>query len=429
LEVKAVGAGGGMYCTSPAIKIDIPPTPADFCDGTWSAFPDIPGFHDPRVFWSGKGEPLILVNSASRYGCVGLWVVDLRRLFPELDKLVSREGQSLMSYPRLTEITRNPRSTRASVEKNWLLWFPNRDEAYVQYDLLGRSVPGVDGTNSTTTTARTGGRTFAKLIGNGFTTPNLTDPNEEPCFGPEHETDAMGNHGHWHQGSNALRLILCTRAQARLGSCEEDAAVQDGRSVHFAVMHRKFSNEWGLPLRYERHVVVWESRPPFQMLGVSRWPLLLHEERANPWTEEENWPENNEEAEAKTKTETGNSWWNGSGRTTAFGGGRIIRRSNKTEEEADPESESRPRFLKAEPAYFTYTPSLAWAWTPHSAGLGDENDGQDEVEHMSRLGIGYLGDEVLLGVGMDDTNQAFARVKVEDLLQCLRVCPGVKFAE
>jgi len=32
-------------------------------------------------------------------------------------------------------------------------------------------------------------------------------------------------------------------------------------------------------------------------------------------------------------------------------------------------------------------------------------------------------------VGMDDTNQAFARVKVEDLLQCLRVCPGVKFAE
>lgn len=407
-DLEILGEHGGLRCISPSIKINIPPTPAESCEGAWRAFPDIPGFHDPRIFWSGKGEPLILVNSASRYGCVGLWMVDLRRLFPELGTMLRREASStasVMSYPHLTEVTRNPRTSRTSVEKNWLLWFPNREEAYVQYDLIGRRVHGgeLNSTNGTVVPRR-GGRTFAKLIGNGFTTPNLTDADERTCFGPEYEKDKLDNHGHWHQGSNALRLILCTRAQARSGECEEGGAVDDGRSVHFAIMHRKFSNAMNLPLRYERYVVVWESRAPFQVLGVSRWPLLMRNERANPWTEDENWPEER-------------SGWNG---TRTMFAKRIGVRGKEEELESD--------HIKSE-AYFTYTPSLAWAWKPHSAGLGDEDEDEDDVEYMSSLGTGYLGDEVLVGIGMDDLSQGFAKVKVEDLLQCLRLCPGVKLAQ
>lgn len=77
-------------------------------------------------------------------------------------------------------------------------------------------------------------------------------------------------------------------------------------------------------------------------------------------------------------------------------------------------------------ASFTYTPSLAWAWRPHAAGIGDEDEDEDDVETMSRLGVGYLGDEVLVGIGLDDVGQAFARVKVDDLLQNMRLCPAVK---
>ncbi|KIV77350.1 hypothetical protein PV11_09150 [Exophiala sideris] len=419
-DISLLGPRGGLRCTSAPIKINIPPTPAEKCDGAWTAFPDIPGFHDPRIFWSGKGEPLILVNSASRYGCVGLWIVDLRTLFPGLDTLLGRgrplTGQlgagALMSYPHLTEITRNPRSSRASVEKNWVLWFPSRNEAYVHYDMLGHGhhLNSTAKSMNGTSTGRRGGRTFAKLTGNGFTTTNLTHPDESLCFGAglgeDTDTADHGNTGHWHQGSNALRLILCTRAQARSGACDEDNAVEDGRSVHFAIMHRKFSNEMDLPLRYERYVVVWDGRPPFQVLAVSRWPVLMRNERAKPWTVAENWLQDN----------TG---WNGTGMGNMLAKRMKAGRGHDWHDTGDFRSD----------ASFTYTPSLAWAWKPHSAGIGDEDEEDDDVETMSRLGVGYLGDEVLMGIGLDDVRQAFARVKVDDLLQCMRLCPGVEIAD
>lgn len=64
-DLKHVGPGGGMRCASPPIGLSVPPTPAEKCEGRFSSYPDIPGFHDPRIFWSGKGEPLMMVNTQS----------------------------------------------------------------------------------------------------------------------------------------------------------------------------------------------------------------------------------------------------------------------------------------------------------------------------------------------------------------------------
>lgn len=61
-------------------------------------------------------------------------------------------------------------------------------------------------------------------------------------------------------------------------------------------------------------------------------------------------------------------------------------------------------------AYFTYTVSMSWAW-------GREV----EVEEMN---VGYLDDEVVLAIGIDDEGQGMARVRAGDLVQCLRACPG-----
>lgn len=62
-DVSVLGAAGGLRCAHDPVLLDIPSTPSEECTGDWAAFPDIPGFHDPRIFWSGKGEPLIIVNS------------------------------------------------------------------------------------------------------------------------------------------------------------------------------------------------------------------------------------------------------------------------------------------------------------------------------------------------------------------------------
>lgn len=56
-------------------------------------------------------------------------------------------------------------------------------------------------------------------------------------------------------------------------------------------------------------------------------------------------------------------------------------------------------------------------------GHGDHSlrtfDGEDVLESLN---VGCL---VILGIGIDDMGQAFARAKAERLLQCLKACPGM----
>ena len=62
-DFDQLGPAGGMRCVSTPITLSVPPTPAEKCEGRFGTYVDIPGFHDPRIFWSGKGEPLMMVNT------------------------------------------------------------------------------------------------------------------------------------------------------------------------------------------------------------------------------------------------------------------------------------------------------------------------------------------------------------------------------
>jgi hypothetical protein len=249
-----------------------------------------------------------------------------------------------MSYPTLTELTRNPPSTRRSYEKNWVVFSPSPSTSYVQYEL-----------NSTT-------RTFAQLIGAGLTTTNETDPLEKSCLSDPTPEQIFGGHfmagASWHQATPALKLILCTRLNS---TC----ITQFGETVFFAAIQRKHVNGYGLPVRYERYLVVWSAIPPFNMLAVSQHPVLLANETNRGWALEEIWDD-------------------------------------------DPESQSANQ---AEWGQFTYTTTIAYAW------------GREESD-IREKGMGYLDDDVILSVGIDDRDGLYARVKVSELLQCLRICPG-----
>lgn len=589
-DAEQLGKNGGMRCVTRPERVNIPPTPARRCTGAWTTFPHIPGFHDPRVFWSGRGEPLIEVNSGSMYGCVGLWVQDLRAVYPALDEVLGknvgrkRDGETeeeadenkgkskgmdltglgpRMGYPYLTELTRNPRDSRNEVEKNWVLFFPREEEAWVQYDVMGKTsrdgelaeenprlkpssiskVPEISTTGSTVvedqtgvlenpmhevslqkragnegtsdlgtsgstqgpepvdfvkqaavsllgapalnsvalarlsssaveatpispdptiitsivpfvnaslfpllptpaTTGRTagtspayrpsvtsvkGGRRIAQLLSHGFATPNLTSLSEPSCFNVTdyfHEQDALNNTSHWHQGSNSLRLILCTRQRFRSRSCltttpsseskhakqqdhkpmnhdeYENLLIDEGMVVHFSIIHRKFSNTWKLPMRYERYFLVWEARRPFRTLAVSHWPMLFGDERARPWSWEED--VGSDSRDAKPVKRSGN--------------GNMV----ETETDEDEAEQSKKGNSESGTHYFTYTPSIAWAWRGKS---------EDEPLHRARgheaLGTGYLGDEIVVGVGMDDVAQGIVKVRIDDVLRCMGMCPGV----
>lgn len=535
-DPSTLGPQGGLHCISPSRRLNIPPTPSKRCTGEWSSFPDIPGFHDPRVMWSNLGEPLIVVNSASAYGCVGLWVVDLRMLLPELQAVMERrapagtdggsgaltrrkEGkveiqevqfsQPVVRYRTLTELTRW--EGRGEVEKNWILWFPGQDgEAWVSYELFGkwtrreesksdkwnntsriegtlqhrvphkppdlqqlfppwptrnlssavlpkesyknqsgsgkishdtspllllkntsstttpahRVQPNVPANKTTTTTAPNGagpqpakgspfhftpssytlshGRHLSRLISHGYTTPNLTHPYELPCLFPADALDPLGREGHWHQSTPALRLRLCWRSNAmrnaqdkgageeetgKEGSsgkvCEGEEALE-GEEVFFAVVHRKFSDgTLGMPLRYERFVVVWEGVWPWRVVGVGKGAVVFGEEVMRGFDE-------------------------GSEDTLEEGGAKEAKGLKRDRE-----------FMHK--VGFTYTTSIAWAWRP----VRVEEESED-AEHLAGLGTGYLGDEIIMGIGLDDVAQMVLKIKVEELLSCLRLCPAVE---
>lgn len=62
-SIRLLGGATGMRCATPPLMLNVPPTPAESCEGGMGILSNIPGFHDPRVFWSGRGEPLMMVNS------------------------------------------------------------------------------------------------------------------------------------------------------------------------------------------------------------------------------------------------------------------------------------------------------------------------------------------------------------------------------
>lgn len=62
-DLDILGPNGGLRCVTAPVEVEIPPTPAERCEGLEQLLADIPGFHDPRLLYSGRGEPILMVVS------------------------------------------------------------------------------------------------------------------------------------------------------------------------------------------------------------------------------------------------------------------------------------------------------------------------------------------------------------------------------
>lgn len=278
-----------------------------------------------------------------------MWIIDLRTVYPSLKAVFDAEPDSLVpgpqiTYPTFTELSRNPSSAHGQFEKNWILFSPTSTSNYLQYELMPNR------------------RTVSKLVDSDITTTNLTDPLEQSCLfdltTDEVAFESQLANASWHQATPALKLLLCNRTDLACHAKPEN-------TVFFAAIHRKHTDVFDLPDRYERYFVVWSSVPPFRMIGMSRYPVLFMNETTNGWTAEETWD--------------------------------------------DVEFTDNDVRRKGHWARFTYTTTIAWAWRRRRRSMEDMN-------------LGYWDDEVILSVGVDDKGQVFGRVGVRDLLQCLRPC-------
>lgn len=62
-DLRVLGPNGGLRCVTSSIEVDVPPTLAEKCEGPEQKLADIPGFRDPRLFYTARGEPILMVVS------------------------------------------------------------------------------------------------------------------------------------------------------------------------------------------------------------------------------------------------------------------------------------------------------------------------------------------------------------------------------
>ncbi len=204
-------------------------------------------------------------------------------------------------------------------------------------------------------------RTFAQLIGGGLSTQNMTDPLEQSCLAEV----LVG------EPETEIFTVDSSWHQAtsalKLILCTRSntSCLIDNATVFFAAIQRKHTNGYGLPIRYERYFVIWSATWPFNMLAMSQHPILMANETNRGWKPAEIWDDN-----VEAVSERRGIWGD-----------------------------------------FTYTTTIAYAW------------GRAESD-IREKGTGYLDDEVILSVGIDDQDGLYGKVLVSDLLSCLRICPG-----
>ena len=99
-DLQHLGPSGGMRCANPPVTLSVPPTPAEHCEGKFQFYVDIPGFHDPRIFWSGKGEPLMMVNTQYVHFIIALCTLLTIRADPGTPALVSGSSICAAFTPR-----------------------------------------------------------------------------------------------------------------------------------------------------------------------------------------------------------------------------------------------------------------------------------------------------------------------------------------
>lgn len=228
----------------------------------------------------------------------------------------------------------------------------------------------------------------------------------------------------WHQATNAIHLLLCERdspnCTASASAASPAPAKEDAEtSVFVALIHRKISNGFNLPLRYERYAVLWSATPPFALLAVGKYPVLFANETASGWSAGQNWDAGDEGGYGFGSTTETEKETQRNGTQRGKGMGKEKEKSNKKQEEAMW-------------APFTYTVSLSWSHRPASASHTpspiSEPEPETEIEpnfhSLHTMHSGTLSDTVIVGVGVEDGGQVFAELPVRELLLCLRPCPG-----
>ncbi|KAI6961918.1 hypothetical protein KC329_g16534 [Hortaea werneckii] len=239
-STEAKFENGTLVCVKSPLILPIGSTVSDLCQDDLDFFQPMLGPHDARVFYGPKA-PYIIYGSQGKQSCLGQWLHDLRRLVEWDGKDLLTDTSQPFFWP--TSLTRPPPVDRR-IEKNWFVFWDDKGEMYLHYDVTPRS--------------------FAKLSSNGDVGEDLAP------LSAKHDLACMKKYMpklnsplEWvHQGTNSLSVTLCDRSSP---DCE-------GASTYiFTIIQLKtFYLFHGI---YEPYVMLFNPAAPFELHGLSSKPL------------------------------------------------------------------------------------------------------------------------------------------------------------
>lgn len=234
-----------LTCTAEPVVVPVEPSIRGQCQGSLSIHNFHPGPRDARVFY-GPDAPYIAYGSQSQYGCLGIWLQDLRTV---IDEFTIESGLPTL-FRSATEIQLPRSSTPAGpIQKNFFLFWDTTGKTYVHHSLHPF-------------------RTFAELSYDGAVGPNLapfSSSTDAVCmaqFMPHPSEDES-----IHQATNSLAITLCKRADPGCAPNENNTFVMS------IFQHKKYHSFHG---EYEPYVLLFSQTPPFAIKAISHRPLWIH---------------------------------------------------------------------------------------------------------------------------------------------------------
>ncbi|KAK9488476.1 hypothetical protein V1527DRAFT_401818 [Lipomyces starkeyi] len=215
-----------VECTTEPIKLDNPnfrPTTGTCKKWDWLEVDQ--GFLDPRVLFSPFGEPLMVVGSNSHEHCLGMYVIDLRVLIPEL----SQEMQLDHVPIRFNKYYELDSPTPEEISKNWFFVWDLQNNEFIHHNLKPQLVTSIRDPSV-----------------------NIADGDQD-CIATIEQDNI-----HLHQATNALRLTLCDFP------CQPTA----DNTVLISIAHIKRIRR--MDILYERYLVVMNATAPFNIIARSR---------------------------------------------------------------------------------------------------------------------------------------------------------------
>ncbi|KAK9434104.1 hypothetical protein V1505DRAFT_302534 [Lipomyces doorenjongii] len=215
-----------VECTTTPIKLDNPNFhPMTGACKKWDWLEVDQGFLDPRVLFSPFGEPLMVVGSNSHEHCLGMYVIDLRVLIPELSQEMQLEHVPI----RFNKYYELDSPTPEEISKNWFFLWDLQNNEFIHHNLKPQLVTRIEDPSV-----------------------NIADADQD-CIATIEQDNI-----HLHQATNALRLTLCNFP------CQPTA----DNTVLISIAHIKRIRR--MDILYERYLVVMNATAPFNIIARSR---------------------------------------------------------------------------------------------------------------------------------------------------------------